>query len=157
MFKQYLVLPTIDKRSLEIYCNIGILHNDLIFAKLRNFVKTKPLRNGDIILSFTESDVGKLGLSHEILMSQICLLNIILTKISGFRVFKHIILKRFLLFKNHKKVNEHNTSQFVHVHLSLVCLDACFPFLIPFPLKYSKTCVKRPLKNRQNKGLKDKW
>ena len=23
--------------------------------------------------------------------------------------------------------------------------------------KYSKTCLKRPLKNRQNKGLKDKW
>ena len=22
---------------------------------------------------------------------------------------------------------------------------------------YSKTCLKRPLKNRQNKGLKDKW
>ena len=22
---------------------------------------------------------------------------------------------------------------------------------------YSKTCVKRPLKNRQNKDLKDKW
>ena len=24
-------------------------------------------------------------------------------------------------------------------------------------LQYSKTCLKRPLKNRQNKGLKDKW
>ena len=23
--------------------------------------------------------------------------------------------------------------------------------------KYSKTCVKRPLKNRQNKGLNDNW
>ena len=23
--------------------------------------------------------------------------------------------------------------------------------------KYSKTCVKRSLKNRQNKGLNDKW
>ena len=22
---------------------------------------------------------------------------------------------------------------------------------------YSKTCLKQPLKNRQNKGLKDKW
>ena len=22
---------------------------------------------------------------------------------------------------------------------------------------YSKTCLKRPLKNRQNKGIKDKW
>ena len=22
---------------------------------------------------------------------------------------------------------------------------------------YSKTCLKRPLKNRQNKGLNDKW
>ena len=27
-----------------------------------------------------------------------------------------------------------------------------------YPLmKYSKTCVKRPLKNRQNKDLNDKW
>ena len=24
-------------------------------------------------------------------------------------------------------------------------------------LYYSKTCIKRPLKNRQNKGLNDKW
>ena len=24
-------------------------------------------------------------------------------------------------------------------------------------LKYSKTCVKRPLKNRQNKDLNEKW
>ena len=24
-------------------------------------------------------------------------------------------------------------------------------------VSYSKTCLKRPLKNRQNKGLKDKW
>ena len=23
--------------------------------------------------------------------------------------------------------------------------------------RYSKTCLKRPLKNRKNKGLKDKW
>ena len=23
--------------------------------------------------------------------------------------------------------------------------------------KYSKTCIKRPLKNRQNKDLNDKW
>ena len=37
--------------------------------------------------------------------------------------------------------------------------------VIPFTLSiislwkmcYSKTCLKRPLKNRQNKGLKDKW
>ena len=24
-------------------------------------------------------------------------------------------------------------------------------------IKYSKTCLKLPLENRQNKGLKDKW
>ena len=24
-------------------------------------------------------------------------------------------------------------------------------------MSYSKTCLKRPLKNGQNKGLKDKW
>ena len=24
-------------------------------------------------------------------------------------------------------------------------------------LTYSKTCLKQPLKNKQNKGLKDKW
>ena len=73
----------------------------LFLAKPRSFLETKPLQNGDIILSFT--DVGKLGPSHEILTSQICLNaiceNIILTKISGYRVFKHIILKRFLLVK----------------------------------------------------------
>ena len=28
--------------------------------------------------------------------------------------------------------------------------------VIRWPL-YSKTCLKRPLKNRRNKGLKDKW
>ena len=26
-----------------------------------------------------------------------------------------------------------------------------------YQFKYSKTCLKQPLKNRQNKGLKDKW
>ena len=29
-------------------------------------------------------------------------------------------------------------------------------FVVSFSL-YSKTCVKRPLKNRQNKGLNDNW
>ena len=27
----------------------------------------------------------------------------------------------------------------------------------PFKRRYSKTCVKQPLKNRQNKDLNDKW
>ena len=30
-------------------------------------------------------------------------------------------------------------------------------FRHPEPSLYSKTCVKWPLKNRQNKGLNDKW
>ena len=33
-------------------------------------------------------------------------------------------------------------------------LTANFTTLFP---KYSRTCLKPPLKNRQNKGLKDKW
>ena len=33
-------------------------------------------------------------------------------------------------------------------------LATCEMFLFCF---YSKTCVKRPFKNRQNKGLNDKW
>ena len=31
----------------------------------------------------------------------------------------------------------------------------CFPLLDI--ITYSKTCLKRPLENRQNKGLRDKW
>ena len=35
----------------------------------------------------------------------------------------------------------------------------CFLSLYPCPSfeRLVKTCLKRPLKNRQNKGLKDKW
>ena len=36
--------------------------------------------------------------------------------------------------------------------LHLCCLQTKSDFHI-----YNKTCLKRPLKNRQNKGLKDKW
>ena len=41
---------------------------------MRSFVKIKPLRNGEITLSFT--DIGKFCHCHKFLTSQICLLNI---------------------------------------------------------------------------------
>ena len=54
---------------------------------MRSFVKIRPLRNGEVTLSFTY--VGKSCLSCEFLKSQICLLrlfreNKILAKISEF-------------------------------------------------------------------------
>ena len=36
-----------------------------------------------------------------------------------------------------------------------ICL--CCPVTPGFKVIYSKTCVKRPLKNRQNKALNDRW
>ena len=39
--------------------------------------------------------------------------------------------------------------------LNNVCEISCYKVI--FSLKYRKTCLKGPLKNRQNKGLKDKW
>ena len=33
----------------------------------------------------------------------------------------------------------------------------CLSYLIWINTVYSKTCLKRPLKNRQNKDLNDKW
>ena len=56
------------------YCKFGNFHECFIFAKLRSFVKIKPLRNGEITLSFT--DVGKSSPSHEFLTWQICLLTL---------------------------------------------------------------------------------
>ena len=38
--------------------------------------------------------------------------------------------------------------------LFYVCKRVC---VLIVQMRYSKTCVKRPLKNRQNKGLTDKW
>ena len=39
------------------------------------------------------------------------------------------------------------------INLIYVSIYSCFGDVI----EYSKTCLKRPLKSKQNKGLKDKW
>ena len=46
----------------------------------------------------------------------------------------------------------------VSVDLNMLKVLRCL-FFVPFALScnYSKTCAKRPLKNRQNKGLNDNW
>ena len=45
-------------------------------------------------------------------------------------------------------------ARFLAFFLFYVCKHVC---VLIIQIQYSKTCVKRPLKNRQNKGLKDKW
>ena len=40
---------------------------------------------------------------------------------------------------------------------SICCCFYLNPLSTSFLCKYSKTCVKRPLKNRQNKDINDKW
>ena len=47
------------------------------------------------------------------------------------------------------------------VRIYFLCCHSLMSFTVLYSLpditKYTKTCVKRSLKNRQNKGLKDKW
>ena len=71
-------------------------------TQMRSFLKIKPARNDEIILSFT--DAGKSDPSREMLKSQICILALfavkLLAKISGFTVCKkygiaHFVFKWF--------------------------------------------------------------
>ena len=47
--------------------------------------------------------------------------------------------------------------QFLWGHLSRVCDISCWSLEPKGQVTYSKTCVKWPLKNRQNKDFNDKW
>ena len=69
------------------YCKFGHFCEGFIFAKLRSFVKTNPLKNGENTLSFT--DIGTSCPSHEFLTWQICLLAL-LAKIKFSRKFLNL-------------------------------------------------------------------
>ena len=48
-------------------------------------------------------------------------------------------------------------TQFIYLFIMLINVKMLTIVGIIDCWHYSKTCLKRPLKNRQNKGLKDKW
>ena len=59
-----------------------------------------------------------------------------------------------------KKANVlHHLLQVKFLYLHFILCIKSLPKSASYPnnMNYSKTCRKRPLKNRQNKGLKDKW
>ena len=48
----------------------------------------------------------------------------------------------------------HMLHKYIRVEVSMSVLEEQFPEI---NTKYSKTCLKRPLKARQDNGLKGKW
>ena len=64
--------------------------------------------------------------------------------VKGYSLQIFFSLKNFIVLANSADPNE--MPHYVAFYLGLHCLP-----------KYSKTCVKQPLKNRQNKALYDKW
>ena len=83
-------------------------------------------------------------------------LHVVCSSLYDFSLYRVKFIPFFLfltgdaLLRESQKIAHSNLSKLTLNYFCQSCLSLCFGL-------YSKACLKRPLKTRYNKGLKDKW